>query len=141
MIDIKSFDQNLLGINKILFISTDAVIYNIKYITMKSLDHVNIDGENSLYLIFNNVDGYLEESNGDKYLGFASTDKNKEVLKKYTEIWDEIKNIIKTINGGEPVEYKKDFMRIGFESDEDLPLGKILIFSRREQVLSTSLFT
>ena len=108
---------------------------------MKSLDHVNNDGENSLYLIFNNVDGYLEESNGDKYLGFASTDKNKEVLKKYTEIWDEIKNIIKTINGGEPVEYKKDFMRIGFESDEDLPLGKILIFSRREQVLSTSLFT
>ena len=108
---------------------------------MKSLDHVNIDGENSLYLIFNNVDGYLEESNGDKYLGFASTDKNKEVLKKYTEIWNEIKNIIKTINGGESIEYKKDFMRIGFESDEDLPLGKVLIFSRREQVLSTSLFT
>ena len=115
MIDIKSFDQNLLGINKILFISTDAVIYNIKYITMNSLDHVNIDGENSLYLIFNNVDGYLEESNGDKYLGFASTDKNKEVLKKYTEIWNEIKDIIKTINGGESIEYKKDFMRIGFE--------------------------
>ena len=48
---------------------------------MKSLDHVNIDSDNSLYLIFNNVDGYIEESNGDKYLVFASTDKNKEVLK------------------------------------------------------------
>ena len=48
---------------------------------MKSLDHVNIDCDNSLYLIFNNVDGYIEESNGDKYLVCASTGMNKEVLK------------------------------------------------------------
>ena len=27
---------------------------------------------------------------------FASTDKNKEVLKKYTELWDEIKYLIQT---------------------------------------------
>ena len=70
------------------FKSTDAVIYNIKYIAMKSLDNENIDSENSLYIIFNNVDGYIiecnsiEESNGDKYLIFATTGKNKEVLKK-----------------------------------------------------------
>ena len=44
---------------------------------MKSLDHVNIDSVNSLYLVFNNSDGYIEESNGDKYLIFASTTKNK----------------------------------------------------------------
>ena len=47
--------------------------------------------------------GYIEcnsteESNGDKYLLFASTGKNKEVLEKYTELWDEIKNKIETIN-------------------------------------------
>ena len=36
----------------------------------------------------------FEEKNGNKYLTFASTDKNKEVLKKYTELWDEIKNLI-----------------------------------------------
>ena len=76
--------------DKISFKSSDAVIYNIKYITMKSLNYVNIDSENPPYLIFNNVDGYLEESNGGKYLDFASTDKNKEVLKMYTEFWDEI---------------------------------------------------
>ena len=80
MINIKNFDSNLLNIEKTSFKSTDAVIYNIQYITMESLDHVNIDSENPLYLIFNNVDGYIEESNGDKYLVFASTDKNKEVL-------------------------------------------------------------
>ena len=57
----------------------------------------------------------------DKYLIFASTDKNKEALEKYTELCDEIKNQIETINGGKPIKYKKDFMRIGFESDDDLP--------------------
>ena len=33
---------------------------------MKSLDHANIDSVNPFYLIFNNVDGYIETSNGDK---------------------------------------------------------------------------
>ena len=57
---------------------------------------------------------------------FASKNKNKEALEKYTELWNEIKNEIETISGGEPITYKKDFMKITFESDEDLPLGKIL---------------
>ena len=88
MITIKNFDPNLLSIDKISFKHINAVIYNIGYIAMKSLDHVNIDSENPLYLIFNNVDRYIKESNGDKYLIFASTAKNKEMLTKYTELWD-----------------------------------------------------
>ena len=75
MTNIKNFDPSLLSIDKISFKSTDSIIYHIDYITMKSLDN-----ENSLYLTFNNVDGYIEESNEDKYLIFASTDKNKGVL-------------------------------------------------------------
>ena len=88
---------------------------------MKSLDHINIDSENPLYLIFNNVDGYTVESNGGKYLILAFTVKNKEVLKKYTEISDEIKNRIELINVGEPIKYKIDFIKIRFESDDGLP--------------------
>ena len=68
------------------FRSIDVATYNIKYITMKSVDHVNIDSENLLYIIFNNIGGYIEESNEDKYLIFASTNKNKKVLKKYKEL-------------------------------------------------------
>ena len=102
MINIQNFDLNLLSIDKISFKSTDAVTCHIKYVTMKSFDHVNIDCENSLYLVFNNVDGYIiEENNENKYLIFAFTDKNKEVLKKYAKLWNEVKNQIKTINGGE----------------------------------------
>ena len=59
IINIKSFDPNLLSINKISSKTTDTVIYSIKYITMKSLDNENIDSENSLCIIVNNVDGYI----------------------------------------------------------------------------------
>ena len=53
-----------------------------------------------MYLIIGKVDGYIEENDGNKYLVFDSTDENKEVLKKYTELWDGIKNEIETKNGG-----------------------------------------
>ena len=127
MINIKNFDPNLLSIEKVSFKSIDAVTYHIKYITMKSLNHVNIDSKDSLYLIFNNVDGFIiEEGNKDKYLIFASTDKNKNVFEKYIKFWNKIKNQVETINGGEPIKYKRDFKKIWFESNADLPLGKIL---------------
>ena len=57
---------------------------------------------------------------------FASTKDNKEVLRKYTEFWDGIKNQIETINGGKPTKYKQDFMKIRFNANDDLPLCKIL---------------
>ena len=41
---------------------------------------------NPLYLIIDEVDGHIEEKNGSKYLVFDSTDKNKEVLERYTEL-------------------------------------------------------
>ena len=56
----------------------------------------------------------------------ASKDKNEKVLEKYTKLWNETKNQIKTINGGKPIEYNKYFMKVRFESNDDLPLGKIL---------------
>ena len=36
----------------------------------------------------------LKKKNGHKYLTFASTDKNKEVLEKYGELWNGIKKLI-----------------------------------------------
>ena len=42
MINIKNFDPSLLDIDKISFKSTDDVIYHIEYITMKSLEIMNI---------------------------------------------------------------------------------------------------
>ena len=80
---------------------------------------------------------------------FTSTDKNKEALENYREIWDEIKYQIKMIRDNKPIEYGKDFMKIDLESDDDLPLGKILSipvcitsvgsgFLRKQQLFSRS---
>ena len=57
---------------------------------------------------------------------FALTYKNKEALENYTELWDEIKDQTETMSGNKAIEYQKDFMKIKFESDDHLPLGKIL---------------
>ena len=49
---------------------------------------------------------------------------NKEVSKKYEEVWESIKKYIETINGGERVEYGKDLKRIRSESNDNLPVNK-----------------
>ena len=65
---------------------TDCVIYEIQYFK-------NLDSENSLYLIFNNVDAYVEynpteDDSETKYLFFPFTDRNREALENYTDLWD-----------------------------------------------------
>ena len=125
MTNIKNFDLDLLSINKISFEkNTDCGIYEIEHFK-------NLHSENSLYLIFNNVDAYIEynpteDDRQTKYLVFLFADKNREALENYTELWDEIKDQIETINGDNPTEYGKDFMKARFESNDDLPLCKIL---------------
>ena len=57
-----------------------------------------------------------------------SVNENKEVLKKYTELWDGIKYEIKTINNDKENHYGKDYLKIKFNSDDDLPLNKPLKF-------------
>ena len=128
MINIKNFDSNSLKIEKKSYKNID--IYYIGYVTIKNIgDYENIHSVSPLYLIICEVDGYIEESNGNKYSVFASTDGNKEVLAKYTKLWDEIKYLIKTINGGKAGEYGKVFMKTRFEPVDNLPLGKILKLS------------
>ena len=98
-------------------------IYYIGYVTLKNIgDYESIHRVNPVYLIIGDVDGYIEENNWNKYLPFASIDKNKEVFIEYTKRWNEIKYLIKTINSGEAGDYEKDFMKIKFELDNNLPL-------------------
>ena len=121
MINIKDFDPSLMKIDKKPY--KNIGIYYIRYITIKSIsDHEKINSINPLYLITGEVDGYTEESDGNKYLIFASIDKNKKVLEKYTKFWDEIEYRIQTINADKSGEYEKDYTKIKFNSDDNLPL-------------------
>ena len=57
----------------------------------------------------------------NKYLIFNdSVNENKVLLKKYTDVWDVIKNKIKTINDGEENNEAKDYMKVKFNSDDNL---------------------
>ena len=80
MINIKHFHSNLLKIYKKSY--KDIDIYYIGYITVKDSDYVKSNTVNHLHLIINEVDGYFEEINRNKYLTLVFTNKNKEVLTK-----------------------------------------------------------
>ena len=78
-------------------------------------------------MLVNHANGYIEGKNGNKYLIFDSTDENKELLKKYNDIWDGIKDKIEEVSSGE-YDYEKDYMKIKFSSDDNLRLNKPLKF-------------
>ena len=128
MINLKNFESNLLKIDKKHYKGIN--IYYIGYITIKKIDDCeNIHSVNPLYLLVNHASGYIEEKNGNKYLIFDdSVNENKGLLKKYADVWDGIKNEIKAINSGEENNYRKDYTKFKFNSDDDLPLDKPLKF-------------
>ena len=80
-----------------------------------------------MYLLVDHANGYIEEKGVNKYLVFDSTDKNKELRKKYNDVFNEIRNKIKEVSSDE-CDYKKDYMEIKFNSDDKLPLNKPLKF-------------
>ena len=126
IIDLKDFDVGLLKIDKKSY--KDIAIYNIGYITIKKIDdYENIYSVNPLYLIIAHASGYIEEKGVNKYLVFDSTDENKELLKKYNDVFNGIRDKIKEIDSDE-CDYEKDYMKIEFNSDDDLPLNESLKF-------------
>ena len=126
MINIKNFELNLLKIDRKSY--KNIGIYNIGYITIKKIDdYENIYSVNTLYLTITHASGYIEEKGVNKYLVFDSTDENKELLKKYNDVFNGIRNKIKKISGDE-CDYEKDYMKVKFNSDDNLPLNKPLKF-------------
>ena len=80
-----------------------------------------------MYLLIDYANGYIEEKGVNKYLIFDSTDENKELLKKYNDVFNGIRDKIKEVSSDE-CDYEKDYMRIKFNSDDNLPLNKLLKF-------------
>ena len=88
-------------------------IYYIGYVTIKKIgDYNNINSVNPLYLMINEMIGHFEEKIENKYLVLNNVDENKEVSKKYEEVWEGVKKEIETINGGKKIEYGKYYMKL-----------------------------
>ena len=126
IIDFENFDAKLLKIDKKSY--KDIDIFNIGYVTKKQTGNcMNINSVNPLYLGITRVNGYIEEKNLNKYLVFDSTDENKELLKKYKDAINGIMSKIREIDD-DWLEYAKDYMKIKFSLDDDLPLNKSIKF-------------
>ena len=105
IINPKNFDPILLKIDKKSY--KEIGIQNIGYITIKKIDDCeNIYSVNPLYLLVNRANGYIEEKGVNKYLIFDSTDENKELLKKYNDVWNGIRDKIKKVSS-DKCDYEK----------------------------------
>ena len=140
IIDLENFDSSLLKLDKKSY--KDIGIYTIGCITIKKIgDWKNIYGVNPLYLRITHASGYIKEKDVNKYLIFDSMklqlmklhsielhliDKNKDLLKKYN-VFNGIRDKIKDINNDD-CDYEKDYIKIKFNSDDNLPLNKPLNF-------------
>ena len=106
---------------------------------MKDSVYVKINSVKPLCLIIGEVDGYIEESNGNKSLTLDFTDENKEILIKYTKLLDGVKiliecSFIEKVNN-KSGEYGKDFMKIKFNSDDNLSLNKTIKLHNRTIII------
>ena len=76
-------DENIKKSNVLLFQCYPYRYYQyicyIGYVTIKK--DLKIYSVNPLYLIFGKVNGYFEETNGNKYLTLFRTNKSKEKIK------------------------------------------------------------
>ena len=66
------------------------------------------------------VNGYFEEINKSKYLTLVPTNERKE---KYEELWNKIRDLIKSV-AKHSDEYGEKYIKIKFNSDDELPLNK-----------------
>ena len=54
----------------------------------------------------------------------VSTNESKEEIKEYEERWDKIRDLIRSINKNSD-DYDERYMKINFNSDDELPLNKV----------------
>ena len=98
-INLRDFNAKLLKVDKKDYNKID--IYYIAYVTVKKIANCkNINSVNPLYLMIDEMIGHFKEKNENKYLVLDDVDENKEVSKKYEEVWEGVKKEIETINGG-----------------------------------------
>ena len=71
--------------------------------------------------------GHFEEKDGDEYVIISP--ENGDTKQKYQEVFDGIKEIIKKINDySYPIKYDDNYMKIKFNTNDNIILNKIIYF-------------
>ena len=87
--------------------SGELCIYYIKY------------NKDPFYLVIDDLKGYFEENNDNKYLTMSKSQKMM-----YTRIWEEIKKVLNEVD--EFSNYDKNYDVISFDNDDILSLNSII---------------
>ena len=127
MINIKNLDSNKIKIDEKSY--KNIIIYYIGYVTVKDFSYAKVNSGNPLYLNIHRMNGYIEESNENKYLTLVFTDESKDTFKKYEELWNKIRDLIKSITNNLDI-YDKKNIKIKLFSNDDLPLKNVVIGGR-----------
>ena len=133
IIDLKNFDRRLSKIDKNSY--KNIGIYNNWYIRTKKKWWLRTYLQcKSFVFAYWSSNGHIQEKGVNKYLIFDSSEENKVLLKKCNGICNGIKNKIKEVSSGE-WDYEKYYMKIKFNSDDNLPLKKPLNFRNRTIII------
>ena len=89
-----------------------TLVFITIFITFITKPEYNINSVNPLYLLISELDGFIEEKEGSRYLNISLRFNNNDVLVKFAEVWRGIKDQIKKINNGSVGEYGKDTWRL-----------------------------
>ena len=123
IINTKKFDSNNIEIDEKSY--ENILIYYIGYVTIKDYKYLEINSVNPLYLILSKVNGYFEEINKNEYLIRLSTNESKEKIEKFEELWSKIRDLIRLITRNSD-DYDEKYMKIKFNSDDELTLNKTI---------------
>ena len=105
LINIKNFNSNNLKLDKKGVLGNDD--YYIGYITKKP--QWNVNSVNPLYLMINRIKDHFEKVDG--YIYLIITSENGNIMQKYQEDFDGIKELIKKVNDySQPIKYDDNYM-------------------------------
>ena len=80
--------------------------------------------KNPFYLVIDDLKGYLEEHDDNKYLTMIFTSISQKMM--YTKIWEEMKKVINKVADNKLGDFSKDYSVIMFDSDDVLPLNSMI---------------
>ena len=111
-INLKDFDVRLLKVDKKDYKEID--IYYIGYVSVEKIANCNnINSVNPLYLMINEMIGYFEEKNENKYLVLDDVDENKEVSKKLKKFGKVLKKRLKRLMAAKKLNMGKTLKKLG----------------------------
>ena len=123
IIDLDEFDGSKIKLDRKTF--NDIDIYYLGYEYKKKSTECNvINSANQLYLRIIDMKGQFKKGKGDN-VWYLIIFGDADVLRKFASIWKSIRAKIEENTEG-IVQYDEDYMKIKFESNDNLPIDNIV---------------